>query len=80
MLRPNSVLPGNSGMVFAALRNLQHLVIDLDRETWGNPNDSKSITAEVRFKDDVPNKNHNHKPFHLAYNLLNQGTNKKYIY
>lgn len=78
-IRPDSVISENTGLIFAALRNLQHVVVDINRSLWENLfYEERSITAKLNFVNitpllgATPSKNKKEK-LHLAYNLMQQG-------
>jgi hypothetical protein len=77
--RPDTVLSENTGLIFAALRNLQHVVIDINRSLWKNlPHEGKSITAKLEFINSssvYPTSINKTKkePTHLAYDLMDKG-------
>lgn len=69
------------GIACVVLRNLQHVMIDLQRSSWDDPNSiaymDESSPAELDFsvrKNSGSNKNHFFKERHTAYNLLNNST------
>lgn len=76
--RPDTVLPGNSGLIFAALRNLQHVIIDINRDLWEKSCfERKPTTATLEFVN-LSNTKQNNKSnkielTHLAYDLIGEG-------
>ena len=73
-------MANNSGLIFVALRNLQHLVIDLARDTWGKNCDSQSVISEIEITTAVHSKlllnKQNDRVVHSAYSLVNKGNNQ----
>ncbi|KAJ8667484.1 hypothetical protein QAD02_009147 [Eretmocerus hayati] len=73
--RPETVLEGNTGLIFCALRNLQHIIIDLNKPLWENLYlEGQTITARLDFVNSThavatPSKRKK-EPLHLAYNLM----------
>lgn len=83
--RVDSIFCDMDGIACVVLRNLQHVMIDLQRSSWDDPNSiaymDESSPAELDFsvrKNSGSNKNHFFKERHTAYNLLNNSI-EKYI-
>ncbi|XP_058805552.1 protein ELYS [Phymastichus coffea] len=73
--RPDTVLPGNSGLIFAALRNLQHIIIDVNRLLWQSKiQDGKMLSAKLEFVNSPPTTLNSKKKElrYLAYNLMDR--------
>ncbi|XP_014230991.1 protein ELYS [Trichogramma pretiosum] len=71
--RPNTVLSDNSGLIFTALRNLQHIIIDVNRVLWKDFFlEGKTITARLDFVNTTHNtaKKARKEYTHLAYDLM----------
>ena len=74
--RPDNLLPGNTGLIFVALRNLQHIVIDINRSLWKNYFiEGKTLTSKLEFVNIAQNTPRKSKRefCHLAYNLMDKG-------
>ncbi|XP_046817268.1 protein ELYS isoform X1 [Vespa crabro] len=83
--RADSMFCDMDGIACVVLRNLQHIMIDLQRSSWDDPNTitymDESSPAELDFsvrKNSNSNKNQFVKERHMAYNLLNNSI-EKYI-
>ncbi|XP_032456592.1 protein ELYS isoform X1 [Nasonia vitripennis] len=75
--RPDTVLAGNTGLIFAALRNLQHIVIDANRLLWANSVwDGKDVISKLEFVNPLNSSTTTSKnkkePTHLAYDLMDK--------
>lgn len=75
--RPDTVLAGNTGLIFAALRNLQHIVIDINRSLWANSINNGNDVAKLEFVNPLNSlttiSKNKKEPTHLAYDLMDKG-------
>lgn len=80
--RPDNILMHMDGIACVVLRNLNHLMIDLQRSAWEVPDLSVVMDeispAEIEFltTKDSFNRNRSNKNKHIACNLLNQRIEK----
>ncbi|KAG7212104.1 hypothetical protein KM043_012453 [Ampulex compressa] len=81
--RPDNILVEMEGIACVILRNLYHIMIDLQRSTWETPNSStmmdEAFPAEIEFlsaRDKTPNGHRFSNDKHAAYNLLNSRIEK----
>ncbi|XP_031829244.1 AT hook containing transcription factor 1 homolog [Nomia melanderi] len=81
--RPDNILMQMDGIACVVLRNLHHLMIDLQRSVWEVLNDlslvmDETSPAEIEFltSKDSLHKNQSNKSKHMVCNLLNQRVEK----
>ncbi|XP_014211693.1 uncharacterized protein LOC106641698 [Copidosoma floridanum] len=77
--RPDTALPDNSGLIFVALRNLQHIMIDINRDLWSKScYGEKPITACLEFVNTISSsavlhsKSNKVELTYLAHDLLSK--------
>lgn len=76
--RPDNILMQMDGIACVVLRNLHHLMIDLQRSSWEIPESSVLMDeispAEIEFitTKDSFHRNQMNKNKHMACNLLNR--------
>ncbi|XP_015188481.1 PREDICTED: protein ELYS [Polistes dominula] len=83
--RTDNIFCNMDGIACVVLRNLQHIMIDLQRSSWDDPNSNNCMDetspAELDFSFEQNcdrNKSLSSKEKHMAYNLLNNNI-EKYI-
>ncbi|KAI4501246.1 hypothetical protein M0802_003619 [Mischocyttarus mexicanus] len=83
--RADNIFCNMDGIACVRLRNLQYIIIDLQRSSWDDPNSitcmDEASPAELEFsfeKNSNRNKNLSIKERHTAYNLFNNNI-EKYI-
>ncbi|XP_078041331.1 AT hook containing transcription factor 1 homolog [Augochlora pura] len=81
--RPDNFLMQMDGIACIVLRNLNHLMIDLQRSTWETPDDlsllmDETSPAEIEFltSKDSLHRNQLNKSKHMVCNLMNQRIEK----
>ncbi|XP_076631819.1 AT hook containing transcription factor 1 homolog [Colletes latitarsis] len=80
--RPDNILMQMDGIACVVLRNLNHLMIDLQRSAWEVPDLSlimdETSPAEIEYltSKDSFNRHQSNKSKHMACNLLNQRIEK----